>query len=201
MAYRARKLLTTKQSSLPWTDIQVYFWCFVQQESTEDANMTSTSAFQLRTKLTSSAFKHGLLKSRLPVVGWGTFDHFLLPGCKVTDGSNSLGQRHVIHKHRHKDLVLLQSAGETMQTKRAVITLHPTVLTFLPLVTCRRNLSPFVAKTYNPADVQWTLCATAARCWPMLLVRSTLRSPTLFALLHSHHALYWPWKRCLTAGG
>jgi len=33
-----------------------------------------------------------------------------------------------------------------MQTKRAAITLHPTVLTFLPLVTCRRNPSPFVAK-------------------------------------------------------
>lgn len=68
MAYHAWKSLTTKQSSLPWTDIQVYFWCSIQQESTEGANMTSTSAFQLRTKLTFSAFKHGLLKSRLPVV-------------------------------------------------------------------------------------------------------------------------------------
>lgn len=76
-----------------------------------------------------------------------------------------------------------------MQTKRAAITLCPTVLTFLPLVTCRRNPFPFVAKIQNLMVVRYTLCATAAQCQSKLLVSKVLTSPRLFVLLHSYHAL------------
>lgn len=79
-----------------------------------------------------------------------------------------------------------------MQTKRAVIILHPTLLTLLPLVTSRRNPSPFIAKIENPADEQQALSATPAQCQPLYWCAAhlgALGSSGVFAILHRQHAL------------
>lgn len=59
------------------------------------------------------------LKSGPAGVDWWSLDHFLLPGHEVTDVSNSLGRRHIIHKQRHKDSDLLQSAGKHYANKKS----------------------------------------------------------------------------------
>lgn len=125
--------------------------------------MTSISAFQLRTWLTSSTFKHRVLKSRLPTVDWGTFDHFLLPGSKVTDISNSWGQRHVIHKHRHKDLILLLSAKKLYANKKSYdnIALHcPDFPAFGDLQ--EKPLSICCQNTKSKRGTAYTVCSCSS---------------------------------------
>lgn len=112
----------------------------------------------------------------------------MLPESKLTDISNSSGQRFVIHKHRHKDLVLLQPAGKLYANKKScdnTASHSPDPPAFgdlqeKPLSICCQNIK-------SSRGTASTVCNSSSVSAP-LVVCSTLRSPGLFwGLCHLTH--------------